>query len=115
MFSDCFQPWAFESREFLRAFAVGKEITFVSTHSLPSNDDTPRDFGQAEIGGVDLATELLINGWARANEKSKREPNEEDLKRKDLENEAKGGMKGMWNPQGPKVNEHMLRGQATRS
>ncbi|KAF8503095.1 hypothetical protein JB92DRAFT_3084279 [Gautieria morchelliformis] len=96
------EPWAFESREFLRAFAVGKEITFTSTHTLPSNDDTPRDFGHAEIGNVDLATELLKNGWAKANEKSKREPNEEDLKRKDLENEAKGGMKGMWNPQGPK-------------
>lgn len=100
---DNLQPWAFESREFLRAFAVGKEITFISTHSLPSNDDVPRDFGQAEIGGIDLSTELLKNGWAKANEKSKREPNEDDMKRKELENEAKSGMRGMWNPQGPKV------------
>lgn len=62
---------------------------------------------------MDLATELLKNGWAKANEKSKREPNEEDLKRKDLENEAKGGMRGMWNPQGPKVSEDILRTRQT--
>lgn len=86
----------------MRAFAVGKEITFTPTHSLPSNDDIPRDFGHAEINGADLATELLINGWAKPSEK-KREPTEEDLKRKDLETEAKNNMKGMWNPQGPKV------------
>ncbi|KAF8513029.1 transcription factor [Hysterangium stoloniferum] len=96
------EPWAFECREFLRALAVGKEVTFTPTHPLPSNDDVPRDFGQAEINGLDLATELLKNGWAKPSEKSKREPNEEDLKRKDLENEARNGMKGMWNPQGPK-------------
>lgn len=86
----------------MRALAVGKEITFTSTHSLPSNDDIPRDFGHAEINGVDLATELLTNGWARPSEK-KREPTEEDLKKKELENEAKNGLKGMCNPQGPKV------------
>ncbi|GJJ06096.1 hypothetical protein Clacol_000285 [Clathrus columnatus] len=95
------EPWAFESREFMRAFAVGKEITFTPTHSLPSNDDIPRDFGHAEINGIDLATELLINGWAKPSEK-KRDPTDDDMKRKDLESEAKNGLKGMWNPQGPK-------------
>lgn len=82
---------------------MGKEITFTPTHTLPSNDDIPREFGHAEIGGLDVGTELLINGWVKPSEKSKREPNEDDLRRKDLENEAKGNMKGMWNPQGPKV------------
>ncbi|KIJ39936.1 hypothetical protein M422DRAFT_75809 [Sphaerobolus stellatus SS14] len=97
------EPWAFESREFLRALAVGKEITFTPTHTLPSStDDIPREFGHAEIGGQDLATELLANGWAKPSEKNKREPNEDDLRRRELENEARAGLKGMWNPQGPK-------------
>ena len=58
------QPWAFEAREYLRAAAVGKEITFTSTHSLPPNDETLRDLGTADIGGHDLSVELTKAGWA---------------------------------------------------
>lgn len=96
------QPWAFESREFLRALAVGKEITFISSHSLPSNDDVPRDIGSAEIGGADLSDELLKNGWAKLKD-LKRDPTEEDTRKRDLENEAKASGKGLWNPHGPTV------------
>ncbi|KAF5370772.1 hypothetical protein D9758_002014 [Tetrapyrgos nigripes] len=96
-------PWAFESREFLRALAVGKEITFTSIHSLPPNDsDVPRDLGSAEIAGLDLSSEILKNGWGKLKE-SKRDPTEEDIRRRDLENEAKAAGKGLWNPHGPKA------------
>ena len=95
------QPWAFESREFLRAF-VGKEVSFVSTHSLPPNEDVPRDLGSAEVGGVDLSSEILKNGWAKTKE-SKREPTDDDLRKRELENEAKSAGLGLWNPHGPKV------------
>jgi staphylococcal nuclease domain-containing protein 1 len=81
---------------------VGKEISFTSIHSLPSNDDIPRDLGNADIAGVDLTTELLKNGWAKLKE-IKREASEEDSKRKDIEAEAKSGGKGIWNPHGPQV------------
>jgi len=96
------QPWAFESREFLRALAVGKEVSFTSIHSLPPNEDVPRDLGSAEIGGLDLASEILKNGWGKLKE-SKRDPTEEDTRKRDLENEAKAAGKGLWNPHGPKV------------
>lgn len=82
--------------------AVGKEITFTSAHQLPPNEDVPRDLGNGEISGHDLATELLKNGWAKVKE-IKREPTEEDLKRRDLEAEAKAAGRGVWNPHGPKV------------
>jgi staphylococcal nuclease domain-containing protein 1 len=114
------EPWAYESREFLRggfhsrellfhfliyflvtALAVGKEISFVSTHSLP-NDEVTRDFGTAEIGGHDLTTELLKNGWAKLKD-IKRDPTEEDLRKRELESEAKAAGKGLWNPHGPQV------------
>lgn len=97
-----FQPWAFESREFLRACAVGKEISFTSTYSLPPNDEVPRDIGSAEVGGVDLASEVLKSGWAKLKE-AKREATDEDLRKKELENEAKTAGKGLWNPHGPQV------------
>ncbi|KAJ2928320.1 hypothetical protein H1R20_g8782, partial [Candolleomyces eurysporus] len=93
------EPWAFEAREFLRALAVGKEVTFTTIHSLASNDDVPRDLGTAEIGGVDLSSELLRNGWAKLKE-IKREPTEEDLKKRELENESKAAGRGIWNPHG---------------
>ncbi|KAG5730041.1 hypothetical protein E4T56_gene5842, partial [Termitomyces sp. T112] len=94
--------WAFESREFLRTHTVGKEITFTSLHSLPSNDDVPRDLGNAEVGGVDLTSELLKSGWAKLKE-IKRELTEEDLKKRELENEARAAGRGLWNPHGPQA------------
>ncbi|KAF5316869.1 hypothetical protein D9611_003977 [Ephemerocybe angulata] len=93
------EPWAFESREYLRALTVGKEISFTTIHSLPSNDDVPRDLGSAEIGGVDLTSELLRSGWAKLKE-IKREASEEDLKKRALEEEAKAAGRGIWNPHG---------------
>lgn len=69
---------------------------------MPSTDGTPRDFGFADINGQDIATDLLRHGYAKAKE-LKRDPTEEDLKRRDLENEAKTNSLGMWNPQGPKA------------
>ncbi|KXN85362.1 hypothetical protein AN958_11462 [Leucoagaricus sp. SymC.cos] len=98
------ESWAYESREFLRTLAVGKEVSFASIHSLPSNDDVPRDIGTAEINGLDLASEILKNGWAKLKE-AKREPIPEDLKRKELENEAKEAKKGVWNPDGPQARQ----------
>ncbi|PPQ63489.1 hypothetical protein CVT24_005146, partial [Panaeolus cyanescens] len=82
--------------------AVGKEITFTSIHALPPNEEVQRDLGHAEIGGVDLASEILRNGWAKLKE-MKRELTEEDNKKKDLENEAKAAGKGVWNPHGPQA------------
>ncbi|KAF9060106.1 transcription factor [Rhodocollybia butyracea] len=96
------EPWAYESREFLRALAVGKEISFVSAHSLPPNEDVPRDLGSADIGGLDLTSEILKNGWGKTKE-SKREPTDEDLRRRDLENEARSAGLGVWNPHGPQA------------
>jgi len=82
---------------------VGKEVTFTSIYSLPPNEDIPRDLGYAEIGGVDLSTELLKAGWVKTKE-IKREPTEDDTKKRDLENESKAASRGMWTPQPPKVN-----------
>ncbi|KAH9929615.1 transcription factor [Epithele typhae] len=94
------EDWAFDSREFLRAMVVGKPVTFTSTHSLPSNDEIPRDIGTADVNGVDLASELLKNGWAKLKE-FKRDPTEEDYRKKELESEARSAGKGIWNPHGP--------------
>jgi staphylococcal nuclease domain-containing protein 1 len=87
---------------------VGKEVTFTPTHALPpSNTDAEvqRDFGTVEFNGIDLSTDLLRSGWAKTKEGGKREPTEEDLKKKDLENDAKAAGRGIWKPEGPPVSE----------
>ena len=82
--------------------AVGKPISFTSSHSLPSNDDITRDLGSAEIAGLDVTSELLKNGWVKVKDQ-KREPTEDDTRKCDLEAEAKTAGLGAWNPQGPQV------------
>ncbi|KAG8886054.1 hypothetical protein FRB97_007930 [Tulasnella sp. 331] len=94
------EPFAFESREFLRSHAIGKEVSFTSTHSLPITDGSPRDIGTAQIGGQDIATELLKNGWAKLKE-IKREATDEDIQRRTIEADAKNAGRGQWNPDGP--------------
>jgi staphylococcal nuclease domain-containing protein 1 len=87
----------------LRSLAVGKEVSFTTIHSLSSStDEVSRDLGYAEINGTDLTTELLRAGWAKLKE-IKREPSEEDLKKREIEAEAKAAGRGIWNPHGQTV------------
>lgn len=81
---------------------IGKEVAFTSTHSISSSPENTRDIGTAEINGLDIALEILKNGWAKIKD-LKREPTEEDLKKREAEGEAKSGGKGIWNPDGPQV------------
>jgi hypothetical protein len=66
-----------------------------------------RDLGNGEINGVDITNELLSQGWAKVKD-FKREPSEDDLRRKGLESEAKSAGRGQWNPHGPKVSASTL-------
>ena len=86
----------------MRTHTVGKQIIFTVAHNLPSNDESERAIGSAEIGSLDIASELLKAGWAKLKD-IKREPTEADLKKRELETEAKNAGKGIWNPHGPKV------------
>ncbi|KAL1728856.1 hypothetical protein EV714DRAFT_252339 [Schizophyllum commune] len=95
------EPWAFEAREYLRAAAVGKEITFTSTHSLPPNDETLRDLGTADIGGHDLSVELTKAGWATVKDHKGADEDPRTKMLRELESEAKAAGKGLWNPHGP--------------
>ena len=88
---------------------VGKEVTFTSTHSISSSADNMRDIGTAEINGLEISVEILKNGWAKLKE-LKREPTEDDLRKREVESEAKNGGQGIWNPHGPQVRAHSLFG-----
>lgn len=59
---------------------------------------------------MDITNELLKAGWVKLKD-MKREPNETDLKRREVETEARNAHKGIWNPHGPKVRvpDHEMR------
>ena len=61
------EPWAWESREFLRKLLVGKSVLATVTHTIPSG----REFGHVLIGSTDpekaenVAVKLIAEGLAR--------------------------------------------------
>lgn len=62
---------------------------------------------------------MLKHGWVKLKE-LKREPTEEDLRKQELEAEAKATGKGIWNPHGPQVRVLLLsrsldRGRSLRT
>lgn len=45
---------------------------------------------------------MLRNGWVKIKE-SKRDPTDDDVRKRDIEAEAKAAGKGLWNSHGPQV------------
>ncbi|KAH9984776.1 hypothetical protein BJV77DRAFT_965908 [Russula vinacea] len=89
------EPSAYEARDFLRALTVGKEIAFTSSHQLPPGEETyPVTLVTARSTVLTSPTKL---------KDLKREATDDDLRRKDLESEAKSASRGQWNPHGPKA------------
>ncbi|BGP28262.1 hypothetical protein JCM10295v2_007249 [Rhodotorula toruloides] len=75
------EPWAFESRDFLRSLVVGKEVSFSISYTVPSdsNPSQPLEFGIVYVvnptdgSEVDVAAELVRSGWAKVRDSSKRD------------------------------------------
>lgn len=96
---DAEERFAFDSREFLRALAVGKDVRFKVHYTVPSSQ---RDYGTAELrDGTQLPDELAKSGWVKVREDAgKKEDDEEILQRittlRELESKAKTDSKGLW-------------------
>ncbi|KAK7358733.1 hypothetical protein VNO77_00671 [Canavalia gladiata] len=59
------EPFAWESREFLRKLCIGKEVTFRVDYSVPSIN---RDFGTVFLGDKNVAMLVVSAGWAKIRE-----------------------------------------------
>lgn len=107
------EPWAFESRDFLRSLVVGKEVSFSVSYTVPSTTSGPLEFGivyapAADASGaeIDVAAELVRAGWAKVRDSNKRdqagnddESNAVASRRaylRDLEQEAQRDGRGLW-------------------
>jgi staphylococcal nuclease domain-containing protein 1 len=106
------QPFAFESREYLRGLLVGKTVQFSITHTV-STVTPPREFGlvtfttpTGEVIDVGLAT--VKAGWAKVRDNAGKggapAEQEEGSRRQqllDAEEEAKVMARGVWSTSGP--------------
>jgi endonuclease YncB( thermonuclease family) len=56
------EPFAWESREFLRKLCIGKEVTFRVDYTAPN---VGREFGTVYLGDKNVAYSVIAAGWAR--------------------------------------------------
>lgn len=93
------QPFAFESREFLRRILVGKVVQFKVLYTIPT---TKRDYGIISLpGGLTLPDGAVAEGWVKLRDDADRK-NDSDAsqaiveKLQVLEARAKADSKGVW-------------------
>uniref|UniRef100_R7W597 Nuclease domain-containing protein 1 n=1 Tax=Aegilops tauschii TaxID=37682 RepID=R7W597_AEGTA len=89
------EPFAWESREYLRKLCVGKEVTFRVDYTAPN---IGREFGTVYLGDKNVAYLVVAAGWARVKEQGPKGgeplPNVSELLR--LEEVAKQQGLGRW-------------------
>ncbi|KAK1750262.1 nuclease domain-containing protein 1 [Echria macrotheca] len=92
------EPFAFQSREFLRNLAVGKPIKCTVLYTIPGSG---REYGSAQLqDGTELPEASVAAGWLKIREDAgRKEDSEEILQRLDnlrkLETQAKNESKGL--------------------
>ncbi|KAK8138314.1 hypothetical protein PG984_001694 [Apiospora sp. TS-2023a] len=91
------EPFAFQSREYLRALILGKPAKCTVLYSVPSG----REYGTVELqDGTQLPDELVKAGWVKVREDAgRKEESEEILDRletlRNLESQARDAGKGL--------------------
>lgn len=97
------EPFAFQSREYLRELVVGKPVQCTIHYTIPTSG---REFGTAKLqDGTDLPDELVKAGWLKVREDAGRKEESEDIlerleKLRGLESSAKAENKGLWSGTG---------------
>ncbi|AEO54795.1 hypothetical protein MYCTH_2297818 [Thermothelomyces thermophilus ATCC 42464] len=92
------EPYAFQSREFLRALTVGKQIKFSVSYTIPNSG---REYGTALLqDGTQLPDAAVQAGWVKVRDDAGRKEESEDILAKidtlrSLEAQAKEQGKGL--------------------
>ncbi|XP_075490164.1 ribonuclease TUDOR 1-like isoform X1 [Primulina tabacum] len=89
------EPFAWDSREFLRKLSIGKEVTFKVDYTVSSIN---REFGSVVLGDKNVALVVVAAGWAKVKDvgqqKGEASPYLTELLR--LEDQAKQQGVGRW-------------------
>ncbi|XP_052182373.1 ribonuclease TUDOR 1-like [Diospyros lotus] len=101
------EPFAWESREYLRKLCIGKDVTFRVDYTVPS---IGREFASVFLGDKNIALMVVAEGWAKVREqgqqKGEASPFLAELLR--LEEQAKQQGLGRWN-RAPGASEESIR------
>ncbi|CAK7336878.1 unnamed protein product [Dovyalis caffra] len=101
------EPFAWDSREYLRKLCIGKEVTFKVDYAVPS---IGREFGSVFLGDKNVALLVVSEGWAKVREqgqqKGEASPFLAELLR--LEEQAKQQGLGRWS-KAPGASEAAIR------
>ncbi|CAG8728623.1 7415_t:CDS:1, partial [Ambispora leptoticha] len=90
------EPFAFESREFLRKLLVGKEVSFCVAYTTPNS----REFGSIFINNENVTFQALREGWVKVRERKTKDDGDELAPLLSLEQSAKEAAKGIWGDKG---------------
>lgn len=93
------EPFAFQSREYLRNLVVGKPVQCTVVYTVPNSG---REYGTAKLqDGTELPDELVKAGWLKVRDDAGRKDESEEVsarveKLKTLEDSARADSKGLW-------------------
>lgn len=93
------EPFAWESREYLRKHVIGQQVQFTVQHTLESKDSEgeERNYGVVTLKGTDIAQQMLRAGWVSVKEpKDGGKMHADRLELQQLQDEAKAKGLGMW-------------------
>jgi staphylococcal nuclease domain-containing protein 1 len=100
------QPFAFQSREFLRELLVGKVVTFEILYTIPT---TKREYGRVNLpNGPSFPERVVAEGWAKVRDDAgKKEETDDGVayleKLRNLEMSARNASIGVWSSGGGKI------------
>ncbi|KAL9241835.1 hypothetical protein vseg_015899 [Gypsophila vaccaria] len=106
------EPFAWESREFLRKLCVGKEVTFLTHATPPTQSGLSREFATVLLGGStaqNVSKLVVAQGWAKVKESQQKSDSSEDVAELlRLEEQAKEQGLGKWS-KAPGASESAIR------
>ena len=98
------QPFAYQSREFLREATIGKIVQFTTLYTIPTG--TKREYGTIAVrNGLLFPAAAVESGWVKVRDDAGRKDDSEEAKLfqdelKHKESAAKSSSKGLWNSSG---------------
>ncbi|XP_021721217.1 ribonuclease TUDOR 2-like [Chenopodium quinoa] len=91
------EPFAWESREYLRKLCIGKEVVFKTESNTSAKQIPGREFASVMLAdGSDVAKLVVQQGWAKVKTPSKNEANSDFTELLALEEKAKQQGLGKW-------------------
>ncbi|XP_015069758.1 ribonuclease TUDOR 1 [Solanum pennellii] len=100
------EPFAWQSRDFLRKLCIGKEVTFKVEYTVPS---IGREYGTVFIGDKNVSMLVVAAGWAKVREQGQQKDANPYLKPlQDAEEQAKQQGLGRWS-RAPGASEASIR------